>query len=55
LESFMTLAIIGAKKSQYVVIWVKSHPAPPHPPMTMPTPRRPSLGPREALWKVWWR
>ncbi len=27
LESFMTLAIIGAEKSQYVIIWVKSHPA----------------------------
>jgi hypothetical protein len=53
LKSFMTLAIIGAEKPQYVVIWVKSHPASPHPPMTIPTPRRPSLGPREALWKVW--
>ncbi len=24
----MTLAIIGTRKSQYVIIWVKSHPAP---------------------------
>jgi hypothetical protein len=32
LKSFMTLAIIGTEKSQYVVIWVKSHPAPSSPP-----------------------
>jgi hypothetical protein len=33
LKSFMTLAIIGTEKSQYVVIWVKSHP------VSSPTPR----------------
>ncbi len=27
LESLMTLAITGIEKSQYVIIWVKSHPA----------------------------
>jgi hypothetical protein len=32
LKSFMTLAIIGTEKSQYVFIWVKSHPAPSTPP-----------------------
>ncbi len=28
LEGFMTLAITGTEKSQYVIIWVKSHPDP---------------------------
>jgi len=32
LKSFMTLATTGTEKSQYVIIWVKSHPAPPQPP-----------------------
>jgi len=32
LESLMTLAIAGTEKSQYMIIWVKSHPA------SLPTP-----------------
>ncbi len=31
-RSFMTLAITGTEKSQYVIIWVKSHPASSPPP-----------------------